>query len=201
MAAKKKKSVKKKKKYTAKQIADRKAADKRRKERDKVTRVMRGTHDAALARDLKIRGTRNAVVRDADLRLRLAGKKIVNKLNWIVDEFSILDENVRDAKNTEEDPYVLGRAIMRSTARGQLLKTQASILFRKLNKLLPDVKSIEFKDTGLKPSKPENLSEDRLIDILKDNVSIDDLINLFPQYSKDSVMKSLEELELPKLAN
>lgn len=155
-------------------------------------------HTAALVKDIKKYGRKNKEIRDADLRLRLAGEKTVDRINFIIDEFTVLDQQIKNAKNTKKNPSRLRERITKNTARGQILKTQSDMLFKKLNKLLPDIKSIEHSGI-FKPSKPENMPEEQLIDILKGNVDINEMIKIFPQYAE--MMKDLEDLEIPQLPN
>ncbi len=173
-------------------------ANKIHRANQKIKRIDRSAHDKALERELKTVGSRNKEIREADLRLRLGGAKVVDKINWIVDEFTILDNNIRKVRNTEEDPRRLARAIQRSSARGKLLKTQAAILFRKLDKLVPDIKSIDHSGI-FKPTKTDTLPEDKMLDILKGAVPLEELKAMFPQY--ENIMKELEDMDMPDLAN
>ena len=150
-----------------------------------------------IARQKKV-GSRNKEIRDADIRLRLDGKKTIDRINMIVDEFTVLDQQIKQARNTKKNPKRLEERIKKNTARGQILKTQGDMLFKKLNKLLPDIKSIEHSGI-FKPSKPENMPEEQLIDILKGNVDIEEMLKIFPQYA--DMMKDLEDLEIPQLPN
>ncbi len=160
--------------------------------------VIRRDHNKNLDAEIKLVGKRNKEVRDADLRLRLEGKKTIDRINCIVDEFTLLDQQIKKARNTPKNPYRLKNRISKNTARGSLLKTQADLLFKKLNKLLPDIKAIEHSGT-FKPSKPDNLPEEQLVDILKGNVDMEELVTMFPQY-KD-LMQTLEDLDIPELVN
>lgn len=168
--------------------------------KSQIKQLAEAAHDEELKKNMKIAGSERKEFRQADLRLRLGGRKIIEKLCWIVDEFSLLDEQIKDVKVSVKNPKKLRLTISKSTARGRLLKAQSDILFRKLSKLLPDVKSIEHTTLLTKPSKPENMTEEDLINILKDNVDINELAGMFPQY-KELLMKDLEGLDIPELVN
>lgn len=155
-------------------------------------------HNKRLDEALKVAGKRNKEIRTADLRLRLMGGQAIDRINCIVDEFTLLDQGIKRAKDTKKNPNRVSKIIRRNTARGQILKAQADLLFRKLNKLLPDIKAIEHNGT-FRPSKPDHMSEEDLIDILKGNVDTDELVQMFPQY-KD-LMETLEDLEIPELSH
>ncbi len=168
--------------------------------REKATRVAKHTHDVELEKELIVAGEGNKV-REAELRVRLGGQKIVERLNWIVEMFTQLDYEVSTVRNTKQNPHRLRDRIRKNTVRGQLLKTQADILFKKLGKLLPDVKSVEFTSIQSKPSKPEHLSEEQLLNIIQDNVSLDELMILFPQFKNIAELKGLKDLKIPDMAN
>lgn len=179
--------------------AKRKAiTDKQKKLDTKKRSDKRKAFDNSLDKEIKLVGTRNKEIRDADLRLRLEGKRTIDRLNIIADEFTTLDQQIKMARNTVKNPNRLSTRVKKNLARGQILKAQSDILFKKLNKLLPDIKSIEHSGI-FKPSKPENMPEESLFDILKGNVDIEEIIATYPQY-KD-LMEELEDMDMPELAN
>ncbi len=149
-----------------------------------------------ISAEMKDRLKSNKEYRDLDLRIRLDGKKTVNRINMIIDEFTLLDQQIVKARNTKKEPNNRSNRIRTNTARGQLLKTQADLLFRKLNKLLPDIKSVEYTAT-IQESKPENMPDEKLVDIIKGNISIEELAHMFPQHT--DMLKTLEDLELPEM--
>lgn len=153
--------------------------------------------EKSLVQEVKKRAEGNRFIRQEDLRERLSGKRIIDKLQTIVDEMTLMDQKLKKVRHSKRRPEKVSRLITRCNARNGILSSQASILFKKLNKILPDLKTTEVKGTVNVNTKPDAMPDEILQQIAEGLISEEEVIAKYPQLEK-----MVEEFRtMPDVAN
>jgi len=95
----------------------------------------------------------NRAINKKSTRDRINGAILLQGLAKIDVELGELNNAVKNAKNSKENPDNVNLVIAKSLTRTKILKTRADLKFRKLAKILPDLKAIDLTSggKGLKP--------------------------------------------------
>lgn len=79
-----------------------------------------------------------------NLRSELKGKIYLRQIGEDYDELSRIDATLKNAKT----PAQVDRRVRKAETRIKVLKIKLDTNFRRLNKVLPDLKAVEFSDAG-----------------------------------------------------
>ena len=148
MAVKKKKSKKTSKRITAKAKAlqdtkeeKEKAAAQLRSQKRKEKRRLEKV-DGALSK----RAAQNRAIRQEAIREGMDATRYLNQIQDDFDTLGELYETVKEAKADKKNPFGARTTIEKAKVQHAILKTKLDTNFRRLAKVLGDLKSVELTD-------------------------------------------------------
>lgn len=98
------------------------------------------------------------------LRDKFKGVEYIRQIEESYQELCKLDRTVVEAKNTKQAPFHIQQTLDKAETRHKIIKTKIDTNFRRLAKVLPDLKSVELTD----PNGNNPLST--LIEVFRDAV-------------------------------
>lgn len=107
----------------------------------KVTASGQRSSDRATAK------ARNMRLRQQNMRDMLDGVVLIRAIEIQAGNLESLSNEIRDAKNTADEPYAVRDAIKKAETRVKVIGKLLDTHFRRLNKVLPDLRSIEVTDS------------------------------------------------------
>lgn len=128
-----------------------------------------------------------------ELRDLIDGKAILEDLGRIANDFNILDKRIRTAKNTKNDAYIIQNTIHQCQARANILKYQAELKLKVLNKILPDLRAVEVK-TDTDPRDIPQITDAELFELIKKQVSSSEIKQKYPAVAE--LMDELKDVEI-----
>ena len=96
----------------------------------------------------KDRATKNREIRRENLRLELKGKQYLHHIEKDYQELCLLSTTVKKARSTKTNLHGMSDTLAKVDARHKILKTKLDTNFRRLAKVLPDLKAVELSDSG-----------------------------------------------------
>ena len=95
-----------------------------------------------------IRASKNRAIRQEGLRIQIAAGNHLANIKTDYDELGVLNNEIKDAKDTDTDQYVVSNVIVKADARHKIIKTRLHTSLQLLKKLLPDEQFVEVKKTN-----------------------------------------------------
>jgi len=80
------------------------------------------------------------------LRLKFKGIEYLRQLDNSQKQLEELRTTVRKARNTESNPNKIAETVAKADSQNRIIKTQVDLNFRRLAKVLPDLKQVDLTD-------------------------------------------------------
>lgn len=107
---------------------------------------MSQTKTAAASQRLRQRAADNRAIRQETLREKFQGTEYLRQITNSYKELENASSSVKKAKATKKDPFVVAEVIAKADCLVRIEKVKIDTNFRRLAKVLPDLKSIEISD-------------------------------------------------------
>ena len=107
---------------------------------------MAETKRAAADRQLRQRAAQNRILEAEKLRNKFKCSEYIRQIADDMKELGVLSNSIKKVKNTKTSPDKVGETIAKSKARADIIKIKMDTNFKRLNKIIPDVKAFEHSD-------------------------------------------------------
>ncbi len=107
---------------------------------------MAKTKTQSLHDQVKTRKAHNRALEADKLRSKMKGVEYLRQITGDMTRLTALQKSVKDAKNTKKNDFVVSDTVLRCKAQADIIKIKLDTNFKRLNKVIPDLKAFEHTD-------------------------------------------------------